>query len=56
MDNKIKEIKQRLIEYKKHYNDPYAYYHGEIFEVRELLSNAPSDIEYLIAKIENKED
>lgn len=48
---KIEEIRKRLKEYRKHQNDPYAYFQGEIKEVEELLRHAPEDIEFLLNEL-----
>lgn len=44
----IKMIVNRLEEYKKHCNDPYAYYPEEIDAIRELKQHAAEDIEFLL--------
>lgn len=49
---KHKEIRKRLEEYKKHKNDPYTYYPGEIKEMREFLGHALEDIEFLLNTID----
>ena len=49
---RLEEIRKRLREYKAHSNDAYAYFPEEIEAVRELRSNASSDIEFLLEKID----
>jgi len=51
MPNKLKAIEQRLIDYDKHKNEPFAYYHGEIKAVRELIEHAPEDIRFLLCEL-----
>ena len=48
---RIEEIQKRLDEYRKHKNDPYAYYHEEIKAVREMHENAVKDIEFLLNEV-----
>ncbi len=48
---RIKIIRKRLDNYNKHQNDPYAYFPGEINEVRTLLHHAPEDIEFLLTLV-----
>jgi len=50
-NERIKIIRKRLENYQKHQNDPYAYFQGEIKEVRTLLHHAPEDIEFLLNEL-----
>lgn len=46
---RVDEIRQRLDEYHKHDNDPYAYSPDEIEAIRELKAHAPEDLAFLLA-------
>ena len=48
------EIQNRLNEYRKHKDDPYAYSDGEIDAVRELREHAARDIEFLHGLVTEK--
>jgi len=50
---RLEDIRARLAEYDKHHDDPYVFYPGEIPAVRELESNAPADIRFLLGQIES---
>lgn len=47
-DQRIKEIRKRLVEYKKHCNDTPAYDPEEIDAIRELHAQLTEDIEFLL--------
>lgn len=49
---RLEDIRARLAKYDKHHDDPYSFYPGEIPAVRELESNAPADIQFLLQEIE----
>lgn len=46
---RIEEIRQRLAEYHQHKNDPYCFDLEEIDVVRNLTTNAPDDLAFLLA-------